>query len=99
MVSRRSGHVIEVNRPRHDRKKRQEWVEVYGRKISRTVEPSAFWDGKLGWRQMSREMPKRKAVRIAKEYKKAGFLTRVVRLDNNGDRVVVETFKVGRSRA
>ncbi len=88
MVSRRTGHFVQVFKPiaardwHHpkplgpkDHRQHPNYVTVEGRTTSRTVTGyPPFHDG---WFTMSRELPRRKAIKYAKAYRNAGFNSRV----------------------
>lgn len=104
MPSRRTGHFVEIWRPM--RKPGEdvravsvtEWEkqrkEVLGRSVSvfRHVNTSyATGSVEEGWQTVSRELPRRKARKIASAYKKAGFPSRVFYFGGNGS-YVTDTF-------
>jgi hypothetical protein len=105
MPSRRAGHFVQVFKPiasrdwvkpppkspRDDRRNHPNYVEVEGRTTSRTVPeyPGYAWDG---WFYMSRELPRRQAVKFARAYRRAGFDSRVILRRNDGGWSVTDEF-------
>src|SRR5690349_404749 len=102
MVSRHSGHFVQIWRPLGARTyampkpKRPNWrtvdhpnyVEVEGRVIQRTVAEYPYY-ALDGWFYVSRELDKRRAKFYAKAYKRAGFKTRILFVGNDGSKRVV----------
>lgn len=91
MVSRRAGHFVQVFKPLGPERGRHGYVDIAGRVTSLTVTeyPAHVRDG---WFFMSRELSRKDAVRFAKEYKRAGFNTRVLFKGNDGKTVIVDEF-------
>jgi hypothetical protein len=98
MPSNRKGHFVQVHRDRWDPSKGpKKWVEVLGRTICLTADPaSTWWAMRGGWQNVSRECTKRRAKQIAKEYRRAGFTSRVVISSNavmEADPEVIAVYK------
>jgi hypothetical protein len=102
VVSIRKGHFVQVYRPidrtyhpmpkptnPRSRGLHPNYVEVYGRTISRTVTSHPFWAAD-GWYNASRELPRKRAVKFAKAYRKAGLPSRVIFRGHNGEKITDE---------
>ncbi len=71
------------------------YVTVEGRSTAMTV--SVYPGGPdEGWFFISRELPRKKAVKYAKAYRNAGLRSRVVFRGNDGKQVVTDEFDVKR---
>jgi hypothetical protein len=103
MVSRRAGHFVQVFKPigpkwysftmpkprnRRHASEHPNYARVEGRTIERTVNayPPYAPDG---WFYVSRELDLKRAKFYAKAYRRAGFKTRIVLMENSGKTTVV----------
>lgn len=90
MVSKRTGHFVQIYRDAYDYNVPNEYVEVAGKKVLR-------WNWKAGWMGVSRELSRQDAKRFAKEYQRAGFHARVL-FRGNHEKHVTDEFKIRRNK-
>lgn len=99
MVSTRTGHFVQIHRDVIPHGRKQEYIEVEGRKHARWADsPVERWrTPSNGWRNVSRELDFRRARFYAKAYKRAGFTTRIILRDARGT-TVVKTYEKGKTK-
>jgi hypothetical protein len=104
MPNSRTGHFVQVFKPiaandwhlpkprsKNQRGLHPNYVEVEGRATSRTVTEWPYW-AEDGWFYISRELPRKRAVKFARAYRNAGFASRVVFKGHTDERVVTDQF-------
>lgn len=83
----RKGHFVEVYRDASYKTNpwwpNDDYTDVYGQTFTRTSRSA-------GWYTMSRELPRRRAVKFAKAYQRAGFQVRIRERYNGGTRITDE---------
>lgn len=91
-MTTRKGFFVQVWKPSVPRAfGRPDYVTVAGRSTSRGLVGASRWTG------VSRELSRRKAIRFAREYNRAGFITRVVFRGFDRETVVVQVFNKKRN--
>ncbi len=103
LFHKHTGHFVQVFKPLaadyyrhdpprgpHDSRRHPNYVTVEGRTTTRSA-TSLF---EAGWQYMSRELPRKRAIKFAKAYRNAGFRSRVVLRTNDGKCVTTDEFMV-----
>jgi len=87
MPSRKTGHFVQIWRPIRKDEIWPSYIEVEGRKWATTIGRGQYALAD-GWTGVSRELDLRRAKQFAKAYAKAGFPSRIKKIDGDGTRIV-----------